>query len=80
MRPMAGFLQPFVHHLLSEWASSIHHLLSEWASSIEMVRMRWAEKQEVKALKADLLGADGNSRAEPWMSMSPMTRSKNDFL
>ena len=45
-----------------------------------MVRMRWAEKQEVKALKADLLGADGNSRAEPWMSMSPMTRSKNDFL
>lgn len=56
MLPMAGFLQPFSHHLLSEGASSI-----------EMVRMRWAEKREVKALKAGLLGANGNSRAEPWM-------------
>lgn len=67
MLSMAGFLQPFIHRLLSEWASSIQHLLPEWASSIEMVRMRRAEKQEVKALKADLFGADGDSRAEPWM-------------
>lgn len=46
--------------------SSIIYCLSGLAP-IEMVRMRWAEKQEVKTLKADLLGADGNSRAEPWM-------------
>ena len=53
-------------YCLSGLAPSIIYCLSGLAP-IEMVRMRWAEKQEVKTLKADLLGADGNSRAEPWM-------------